>query len=49
MAIEHTDLTRRIDELERRYDSSFKAVFEAIRTLIAPETRPNVKATEAVR
>ena len=40
MAAEHSDLTRRIDELEKRFDSSFKAVFEAIRTLIVIDSTP---------
>ena len=40
MAAEHSDLKRRIDELEKRFDSSFKAVFEAIRTLIVIESAP---------
>jgi hypothetical protein len=30
------DLARRLDELEGRYDSRFRAVFEAIRQLMAP-------------
>jgi len=32
----HPDLARRIDALERRYDSKFKAVFDAIRQLMTP-------------
>ena len=34
------DLIRRLDQLEARYDEQFRAVFEAIRTLITLETRP---------
>jgi len=30
------DLARRLDELEKKYDSQFKIVFEAIRQLMAP-------------
>lgn len=30
------DLSRRLDELERKYDRHFKVVFEAIRSLITP-------------
>lgn len=30
------DLLRRLDELEQRYDSQFKAVFEALRQLMSP-------------
>ncbi len=32
----HADLTRRLDSLERKYDSQFKAVFDAIRQLMTP-------------
>lgn len=35
----HADLARRLDELEKKYDSQFRAVFDAIRQLmIPPET-----------
>lgn len=30
------DLLRRLDELEQRYDAQFKAVFDALRQLMAP-------------
>ncbi len=30
------DLIRRLDELEQRYDAQFKAVFDALRQLMAP-------------
>jgi hypothetical protein len=39
----HEDLARKLDELEARYDKQFRAVFEAIRQLMAPppfERRP---------
>ena len=32
----NADLARRLAELERRYDGQFRAVFEAIRELMAP-------------
>ncbi len=41
----HADLSRRLDGLERKYDSQFKAVFDAIRQLmtIPPEpTKPRI-------
>lgn len=38
MAISHAALSRRLDELERKYDAKFKAVFDAIRALMAPPT-----------
>ena len=37
---DHAELARRIDELEKRYDGNFQAVFDAIRTLITPEPKP---------
>ena len=33
---EHRELSRRLDDLERRHDSQFKAVFDAIRQLMTP-------------
>lgn len=39
-AIKHKDLSRRIHALERRYDSQFKIVFDAIRRLIEPSAPP---------
>ena len=32
----HADLSRRLDDLERRYDGQFKVVFDAIRELMQP-------------
>jgi ORF6N domain len=40
MAITHTDLARRLDELESKYDAQFKVVFDAIRQLMQPPERP---------
>ena len=36
LAAQHRDLARRLDDLESRYDSQFKAVFDAMRELMAP-------------
>lgn len=36
LAISHADLAERLDQLEGRYDSQFKVVFEAIRKLMEP-------------
>jgi hypothetical protein len=36
MMIHHKDLARRLDELEKKYDSQFKMVFDAIRQLMSP-------------
>lgn len=32
----HAELARRLDELEKKYDSQFRAVFDAIRQLMIP-------------
>jgi len=32
----HKDLARKLDNLERKYDSQFKVVFDAIRELMTP-------------
>jgi hypothetical protein len=32
----HKDLARRLDDLERKYDTKFRVVFDAIRRLMAP-------------
>lgn len=32
------ELSRRLDELEKKYDSHFRVVFDAIRTLMSPES-----------
>ena len=37
---EQSDLARRLDEIERRYDDQFREVFEAIRALISEEATP---------
>ena len=36
MAATHKDLARRLDDLEKKYDSQFKVVFDAIRQLMTP-------------
>lgn len=36
----HTDLARRLDELESRYDTQFRVVFDAIRALMEPPHLP---------
>jgi hypothetical protein len=32
----HADLSRRLDELQKKYDAKFKVVFDAIRELMTP-------------
>jgi hypothetical protein len=40
MVISHEEMARRVDTLEKKYDAQFKAVFDAIRQLMAaPEPR----------
>jgi hypothetical protein len=36
----HTDLARKLDEVERRYDAQFRIVVDAIRALTAPPVEP---------
>ena len=36
----HADLARKLAALEKRYDAQFKAVFDAIRELMAPPEAP---------
>ncbi|HEX4806846.1 MAG TPA: ORF6N domain-containing protein [Conexibacter sp.] len=38
---EHAELAQRIDELERRYDKQFRAVFDAIRELMRSPSKPS--------
>jgi ORF6N domain len=40
MLATHTDLARRLNELEQKYDEQFRVVFEAIRELMTPEPVP---------
>jgi hypothetical protein len=48
MLIAHSDLQRRLDELESKYDSKFKVVFEAIRQLMEPPEKPRKRIGFAV-
>jgi phage regulator Rha-like protein len=36
----HADLARKLDALEKKYDTQFKAVFDAIRELMTPPPAP---------
>jgi hypothetical protein len=36
----HKDLARKLEELEKRYDSQFRVVFDAIRQLMEPPEKP---------
>jgi hypothetical protein len=40
MLTSHADMARRLDGLERKYDSQFKVVLDAIRQLMNPPDKP---------
>jgi len=40
MLATHADLARRLDDLEKKYDTQFRMVFDAIRELMAPPPEP---------
>ena len=41
MLLSHADLARKVDALEKKYDSQFKVVFDALRQLMQPpEEKP---------
>ena len=37
----HSDLQRKLEELEKKYDAQFKSVFDAIKMLMAPPAEPD--------
>ena len=39
----HAELARKLSEMEKKYDTQFKVVFEAIRQLMAPPMKPKRK------
>jgi hypothetical protein len=43
MIASHKDLTKKLKELEKKYDGQFQIVFEAIRQLIEVEEKPKRK------
>ncbi len=43
MAGLHKDLARKLDELERKYDKQFAAVFDAIRGLMQPVLKGSIR------
>jgi phage regulator Rha-like protein len=49
MIASHKDLARKLDELEKKYDSQFQIVFEAIRQLMAIDEMPKRKIGFEVR
>ena len=45
----HADLTRKLDELEKKYDGQFRVVFEALRQLMNPPAPPRKQIGFGVR
>jgi hypothetical protein len=45
----HADLARKLEELEKKYDAQFRAVFDAIRQLMAPPDPPRKQIGFQVR
>ena len=45
----HADLARKLEEMEKKYDSQFQVVFEAIRQLMEPPERPRKRIGFQVR
>ena len=43
MLLTHEELKRKIETMERKYDSQFKVVFEALKQLIETESKPKKK------
>ena len=41
MLASHRELALRLDEMERKYDTQFRAVFDAIRSLMASSAQPD--------
>jgi hypothetical protein len=40
MLSSHADLARKLESMEKKYDSQFKVVFDAIRQLMSPPVKP---------
>jgi len=40
MLLSHADLARKLDAIEKTYDSQFKVVFDALRQLMQPPVKP---------
>jgi hypothetical protein len=43
MAFSYKELARKVDAMEKKYDSQFKVVFDAIRKLMEPVERPRTR------
>lgn len=40
MLLTHKDLKRKIEEMEKKYDTQFKIIFDAIKKLLSPPQKP---------
>jgi len=49
MLVTHKDLARKIEEMEKKYDSQFKVVFDAIRQLMTPPETKKRKSGFEIR
>ncbi len=45
----HKDLARKLEELEQKYDAKFKVVFDAIRELMKPASKPTAILVKGFR
>jgi hypothetical protein len=45
----HKELTQKMERLERKYDTQFKEVFDAIRELMQPEPKPRLPPIPKIR
>jgi hypothetical protein len=43
MLLTHAELARKLNEMEKKFDSQFKVVFDALRALMAPPLKPKRK------
>jgi hypothetical protein len=43
LLLSNEEMSRRLIELEKKYDTQFKIVFDAIRQLMVPETKPKYR------
>ena len=45
----HTDLKRKIESMEKKYDEQFQIVFEAIKQLLTEEDKPKKRIGYTVK
>jgi len=46
LLLTHTELSRKLESLEKKYDTQFKVVFDALRALMMPPATPKRKITD---